>query len=86
MTAAYRIIVAGLKDLSTVSVICECGSALSLNIETARIPHGCASRGKQYSENVMASLAGLGRFHREGAAAEQHSDNPVFRFEIRQSE
>jgi len=86
MTAAYRVTVAGLNDISTVSIICECSSAVSLNFGSTRIPQACACCGKQYSESVTAALAAFGRFYREGLAAEAHSGKPVFRFEIRHAD
>lgn len=84
---AYRVVVAERKDIAIVGVICdECHSVISLNVATAAIPPSCASCGKQYSENIKAALAGLGRFHREAKAAEEGTGKPIFQFDIRQTE
>ena len=87
MAAAYRVLVAERKDIATVTVICpECGSEVSLAVEMARIPNACPSCTRPYGENVNAALAGIGRFHREAATAEEHAGKPIFRFSVKQGE
>lgn len=87
MTAAYRVVVAERKDIASVTVVCEdCGSEVSVSTATAKIPHWCPSCERQYDENVREALTALGRFHRLGAAAEEHAGKPIFRFNIRQGE
>jgi hypothetical protein len=87
MTAAYRVLVAERKDIATVAVICpECRSEVSLAVERVRIPDACPSCARPYGESVNAALAGLGRFHREAATAEEHAGKPVFRFSIKQTD
>jgi hypothetical protein len=86
MTAAYRLVAAERKDIAIVTVICECGSAVSLNIATANVPYHCSSCGKGYGENVTNALECLGRFHRLAGTAEEHAKRPIFRFDIKQTD
>ncbi len=81
MTAAYRIVAAERKEIAIVSVACECGATISLDIRTAQVPASCASCGKQYSEKAKLALAALGRFHREAEAEESVDGGVKFRFE-----
>jgi len=84
---AYRVVVAGSKDIANVGVICDdCQSVISLPLATVALPPGCASCGKTYSPNTANALAALARFQREAIAAEANAGKPIFRFEIRQSE
>ena len=84
---AYRVVTAERKDIIIVTIICdECGSEVSINIETAKIPDACPSCSKAYGEKTASALAALGRFHRDAATAESHSGKPIFRFNIKQAE
>lgn len=89
MMVAYRAVVAYREDLTNVTLTCDgCGTALTMNIETARIPGNCGSCGMAVSENINAALAGLARFHRHSRAAEESAENQehLFRFDIKQVE
>lgn len=87
MTAAFRVVTAERKDIVVVTVICEeCGVEISFNAETAKVPFGCPSCGKEYGENVRTALGSLGRFHRSASTAEEHAGKPMFRFSIRQAD
>lgn len=83
----YRVVTAERKDIIMVTIICdECGSEVSVNIETAKIPDACPSCSKAYGEKTASALAALGRFHREAATAESYCGKPIFRFNIKQAE
>jgi hypothetical protein len=85
MMVAYRAVVAHREDLTNVTLICDgCGTGITLNIETARIPQNCGSCGMAVSENISNALAGLGRFHRHSKTAEEHANKQLFRFDIKQ--
>ncbi len=87
MTAAYRVVVADCKDIRTLTIVCpECGSEVSLSIETARVPEYCPSCQMQYSLQMREAMGALGRFHRAATAAEEIASKPVFRFSIRQAD
>lgn len=87
MTAAYRVVVAERKDIAVVTIVCpECGSEVSLAMETARIPESCPSCEMVYRLPVRDALAALGRFHRSAATAEEHAEKPIFRFQIKQTD
>jgi len=87
MNAAYRVVTAERTDLAVVTVVCnDCGSSISLKIETAKVPEQCASCGEHYSENIKLALAALARFHRESGTAEIKAGKALFRFEIREPE
>ena len=87
MTAAYRVVVADRKDIGTVTLVCsECGSEVSLSIETARVPEYCPSCQMQYNLPMREAMAALGRFHRSATAAEEIAAKPVFRFSIKQAD
>jgi protein-arginine kinase activator protein McsA len=87
MTAAYRVVIAELKDIPTVTVVCdECACEISLNLDTSRMPEGCAACSKQWSDNIKNALAGLARFRRMGKTAEEAAGKPIFRFQIKQAE
>ena len=81
---AYRAVVAERKDLTVVTVTCECGSEVSINAETGNVSNGCASCGRDYGENVITALMALGRFHRTAKMAEDQGGKAVFRFNIKQ--
>jgi hypothetical protein len=87
MTAAYRVVVAERKDIAVVTIVCpECGSEVSLAIESARVPEFCPSCEMVYRLPVKDALAALGRFHRSAATAEEHAEKLIFRFQIKQIE
>lgn len=87
MTAAYRVVVAERKEIAMATLACpECGSELSLNMETAKIPQYCASCDLPFETATKEALAALGRFHRLAATAEEHAGKPVFRFQIREKD
>jgi hypothetical protein len=84
---AYRVVVAERKDFSIVGVACdECGTTVTLAIESAKIPESCSSCGKQLSDNIKNALAGLARFQRMGRVAEENAGKPIFRFDIKQND
>ena len=85
MTAAYRVFVAERTDIAKVTVVCpKCDAALSLGIETANIPEGCASCGFTFRDTVRNALTALARFHREAKQAELDTGKAMFQFEIRE--
>lgn len=87
MTAVYRVVVADRKDMAVATVVCaECGSEVSIAMETARAPEYCPSCQKPYEHPIIDALVALGRFHRAAATAEQHTGKPVFRFSIKQAD
>ena len=87
MTAAYRVVVAERKDIAAVTVICaECGSEMSMDARTAKVPYSCSCCGREYGENTRQALTALGRFHRFAATEEEHAEKPVFRFTIKQED
>ncbi len=89
MMSAYRAVIAHREDLANVTLTCDgCGTALILNIETARIPENCSSCGMEMNDNIKSALAGLARFHRMGKTAEEQAENQahLFRFDIKQVE
>ncbi len=87
MTAAYRVFAAERKDVVMVTVACpNCGTAVSLSIETAQVPEHCSSCGQAFRESIRSALAALGRFHREAKCAESDTGKPIFRFDIRELE
>lgn len=87
MTAAYRAVVADRKDVQVITIVCEdCGAEISVDAISAKMPYWCPSCERQYDQNVRDALAALGRFHRLGAAAEEHAKKSIFRFTIKQGE
>jgi hypothetical protein len=94
---AYRVLVAGCKDLSTVTLICpECGTRTSFDHlgddhlpgthEPRRIPKYCASCETPFDDRVLEAVHGLMTFHRAAVVAEEKAGKPLFQFELRQSE
>lgn len=87
MTAAYRVTAAQRRDVEEVTFICpECETAVSIKIETARVPMSCSSCGAPLDEKAQSALSALARFHREARAAEERAGKPLFRFDIRERE
>lgn len=83
----HRAVVAERKDIAVVTVECpECGSEVSLSIETARVPESCPSCQATYRLPTKEALAALGRFHRAAATAEENEGKPIFRFSIKQAD
>jgi|SRR5271156_1297825 len=84
---SYLAVVAERKDINVVTLGCpECGSEVSLDIQTARVPEYCPSCQMVYRVPIQEALAALGRFHRAAATAEEHEGKNIFRFTIKQSD
>lgn len=81
---AYRVTTAERSDLSSVTYLCdECGTGITIQPETARIPDQCPSCSKPLADQAKNALAAIGRFHREAKALEGQTNKPAFRFEIK---
>jgi len=74
----YQITVVELRDLTEVSVTCTtCKTRLTLPIETGLLPDQCPSCNKVLDDHLKTAFTALGRFMREGKAAESRIELPI---------
>jgi hypothetical protein len=65
MTATYKVTVVQSKDLSPITVMCPCGSAVTVALSNGPLPDQCPSCQKPVDSAAKAALAAAQRFYRE---------------------
>ena len=63
---AYRVVIAGLKDMREITETCsKCKASVTIPMDTAPIPEICGCCGNAFNESLRNALGAYARFYRD---------------------